>query len=151
MFTNTTTINKKAFYLINKKTVSFILFCFACSLIALTCAIFLSCLHYKYVFLPYALSVILLALGAWITIKYKKFEKGAIGKTTVYTFNENTFTSNANNQQSELSYSVISEIKQADNYLLLLLNNSQSFVVYTAEMPSGFIQFITGKITNQTN
>ncbi len=145
MFTNTTTIDKKAFYALNKKTALVSLFCLACFLIALTCAIFLHTLDYSRVYFAYVFSLILLLLGVYILIKYKQFEKNAIGQTTEYLFNENSFTATTNGKKSEINYSLITQVNCVEGYLLLYINKAQMFVVEKSQMTEEFFDFINKK------
>ena len=151
MFTNTTTIDKKAFYALNKKTALVMLFCFACSLICLTCAIFLHTLHYKLVYLAYILTAILLLLGIYILFKYEQFEKMAIGQTTKYLFEENYFTTTTNDNTSQIDYSLITEQKCEPNFLLLYINKMQVFVIEKSQMSREFFEFINQKILLQNS
>lgn len=150
MFTNLTTIDKKAFYSLNKKTAHICFFSLACSLISLTCAIFLNTLSYKYVYFVYLLASIFLILGVYILIKYKQFEKNAVGQTTEYTFGENSFTATTCGKKSEVSYSLITEQSCVENHLLLYINKSQIFVIEKSQMSQDFFDFITKKISPQT-
>ena len=150
MFTNTTTIDKKAFYALNKKTALVSFFCLACFLIALTCAIFLHTLDYSKVYFAYVFSLILLMLGVYILIKYKQFEKNAIGQTTEYIFNENSFTATTNGKKNEVSYSIITQTKCVQGYLLLYINNAQMFVVEKSQMTEEFFEFINKKTSSQS-
>jgi hypothetical protein len=149
MFTNTTTIDKKAFYALNKKTALVMLFCLGCSLISLTCAIFLHTLNYKFVYLAYIFTALLLLLGLYILFKYKQFEKKAIGQTTIYTFEESSFTATTNNSSSQINYSLITEQKCEPNYLLLYINKMQVFVIEKSQMSKEFFEFINKKIFPQ--
>ncbi len=146
MFTNTTVLDKKAIYALNKKTYNIIYFVFGCAIISLTCAIFLSVLNYEKEFFGYGLTAGLTFAGIFLLYSVKKAQKQSVGKKVTYCFNENSFTITEGGNFSDLPYSIITSIKENNDYAFLYISKTQAYIVSKKDMPQEFFEFIKSKI-----
>lgn len=146
MYTTTTILDKKAIYALNKKYIKVAVFSIATALICLTVAICLSVLKYDREFFVYGISAGLLFAGIVLLISVKKAEKQSVGKEIKYVFEENSFTVSEGENFSNLSYSIITSLKETNEYLFLYISKTQAYIVSKENLPQEFTQFIKDRL-----
>ena len=149
MWNNTTTISKKAFYLLNKKMLKYILALLSVGLLGLICSIFLVILKSSYWPLLVGFCAIICG-GGYGFIVLKKAEKSAVGKTINYSFFDTYFTVSVSGGNSQITYSSVIKTQEDEQTLLLYISKTQAYIVDKTTLEEGALAFIKEKTTTLT-